>query len=146
MESLLTRILLVEDFMPCRSSTATLLSKSPNLKIISEADDGLKAIAQAQHLMPDVILMDIGLPKLNGLMATRRILDLVPSAKIVFLTQETDADVVKEALNLGALGYVLKEYAESDLLPAISAVLAGKRFVSRGLSDDGFDLNKTPQD
>lgn len=127
----ITRILLVEDFKPYRSLTTTLLSKNPNLEVISEADNGLDAIAQVQHLRPDVILLDIGLPKLNGLEAARRILELVPSAKIIFLTQEGDVDVAKEAFSLGARGYVLKEYAQTDLLAAVAAVLQGNGFFWR---------------
>lgn len=136
------RVLLAEDFKPQRSLTNQLLSKNPDLAVICEAVDGLEAVAQAQLLKPDVILMDIGLPKLNGLAATRQIRKLVPSAKIVFLTQETDADVVKEALKMGARGYVLKQCAETGLLAAIAEVLAGKCFVSQGLGGDGLDLQK----
>ena len=122
MESLTKRILLVEDFKPYRSLIKKLLSENPNLKVISEADDGLDAIAQAQQLRPDVILLDIGLPKLNGLEAARRILKLVPSAKIIFLTRESDTAFVKEAFSLGACGYVLKEDAKTNLLAALAAV------------------------
>ena len=129
----LVRILLVEDFRPQRSLTASLLSKDSTLAIISEANDGLEAIEQAQRLRPDVILLDIGLPKLNGLATARRIRNLIPSVKIVFVTQETDIDVVKEAFSLGALGYVHKQDAASSLLAAVVAVLRGERFVSRTL-------------
>lgn len=139
------RILLVEDYKPYRSLISSLLSEDHNLELVGEAEDGLEAVEEARQLKPDIILMDIGLPKLNGLAAARRMLDLVPSAKIIFLTQETDADVVKEALNLGARGYVLKQYAEAELLAAIAAVLAGKRFFSLGLGDGGFDVQKTSE-
>ena len=139
------RILLVEDYKPYRSLISSLLSEDHNLELVGEAEDGLEAVEEAQQLKPDIILMDIGLPKLNGLAAARRMLDLVPSAKIIFLTQETDADVVKEALNLGARGYVLKQYAEAELLAAIAAVLAGKRFFNLGLGDGGFDVQKTSE-
>jgi len=142
----LTRILLVEDFKPYRSLTATLLSHNPNLKVIGEAEDGSEAVAQAQQLKPDLILMDIGLPKLNGLEAARRIRDVLPSAKIVFLTQVADVDVVKVAFNLGARGYIVKQQAETELLTAIAAVLSGKQFVTSGLSGDGFGVQKSTKD
>jgi len=142
----LTRILLVEDFKPYRSLTATLLSHNPDLKVIGEAEDGSEAVAQAQQLRPDLILMDIGLPKLNGLEAARRMRDVLPSAKIVFLTQVADADVVKVAFNLGARGYIVKQQAETELLIAIAAVLSGKRFVTSGLSGDGFGVEKSAKD
>ena len=130
-----TRILVVEDFKAHRYLIASVLGKNPDLKVVSEAVDGRDAVAQAQQLKPDLILLDIGLPKLNGLEAGRQIRDLVPSAKIVFLTQESDVDVVREAFSLGAWGYVLKQDAESDLLAALASVLHGERFVSSGLSE-----------
>lgn len=132
MEKSSIRILLVEDFKPFRSLIISLLGGNPEFHVIYEAADGLEAVAQAQQLKPDVILMDIGLPKLNGLEAARRIRELVPSSKIVFLTQETSAEVVKEALSLGAWGYVSKQQTQPDLLAALRAILQGKRFVSSG--------------
>ena len=133
-----TKILLAEDFEPCRRLIASLLDENPAFRIQCEASDGLEAVAKAQELGPDVVLMDIGLPKLNGLAAARRILDLIPSTKIIFLTQETDVDMVKEAFSLGAWGYVLKQEAEGDLLGALSAVLQGKRFLSNSARESCF--------
>lgn len=112
------------------------------MQIIGEASDGLEVVEKARHLRPDLILMDIGLPKLNGLDAATRLLDFNPSEKIVFLTQETDADVVRESFRIGGWGYVTKQQAKTELLPAVTAVLEGKRFVSSGLPIDGFDPNK----
>jgi len=133
---------LVEDFEPYRTLVASLLSENPALQIIGEASDGLEVVEKARHLRPDLILMDIGLPKLNGLDAATRLLDFNPSEKIVFLTQETDADVVRESFRIGGWGYVTKQQAKTELLPAVTAVLEGKRFVSSGLPIDGFDPNK----
>ena len=133
------RILLVEDYAPYRSFIAALLSGNPGLHVVCEAGDGLEAIAKAEEFRPDVILMDLGLPRLNGLEAARRIRSLVPSSKIIFLTEETDVDVVKEALNLGSTAYVVKKQAPTQLLPALAAVLQGKPFVSSGLASlNGF--------
>lgn len=112
---MLTRILLVEDFKLQRSLTAGLLGKNSEVKVICEAEDGPEAVAQAQQFRPDIILMDIGLPSLNGLEAARQISALLPSAKIVFLTQETDVDVVtplatvQRGLLLGVHGH--KQFA-----------------------------------
>jgi DNA-binding NarL/FixJ family response regulator len=131
------RILLVEDFIPYRNLIVKLLSKNPDLCVISEIDDGIEAVEQAQRLRPDLILMDIGLPRLNGLAAARQIFGLVPTAKIVYLTQMTDVDVVEEALSTGAAGYVLKHEAEHVLLAALATILKGNRFVSSGLSRNG---------
>jgi DNA-binding NarL/FixJ family response regulator len=79
--------------------------------------------------------MDIGLPSLSGIEAARQIRKLVPESKVIFVTAETSASVAEEALNLGAAGYVLKTAIDSDLLNAVEAVMSGKRFVSRNLSD-----------
>ena len=134
------RILLVEDFEPFRSFTRSLLLERPELQIVGETSDGLEAIRQAQELDPDLILMDIGLPGLNGIETARRIRDLVPKSKIVFLTQENSPEIVQEALSLGALGYVHKPCAGNDLLRAIAAVLQGRQFVSH--HPNGFPLTE----
>lgn len=133
---------MAEDYEPYRALVASLLSKNASLQVVGEASDGLEVVEKAQILWPDIILMDIGLPKLSGLAAARRVLDLNPSAKIVFLTQETDSDVVREAFRVGGWGYVSKQQAETELLTAVTAVLQGRRFVSTGLPSDGFDPNK----
>lgn len=132
------QILLAEDFVPYRTMVASLLSGSTHFRVICQASDGIEAAEQAQLLGPDVVLMDIGLPILNGLEAARRIREMVPAAKIVFLTQETDAGIVEEAFSLGADGYISKQKTRSDLLPALAAILEGKRFISEGLTAGRF--------
>jgi CheY-like chemotaxis protein len=108
------------------------------LEVVCELSDGLAAVQKAAELNPDLILLDIGLPTLNGIEAARQIRKLVPKAKILFLSQESSADVVKEVLNLGARGYVVKTQAGSELLPAVEAVLHDKQFVSKGLMGQHF--------
>ena len=103
------------------------------MQVISEASDGLEAVQKAQGLQPDLILLDIGLPKLNGIEAARRILQYAPETKILFMSQERSSDIVEEALRTGAGGYVVKSEATTDLLPAVEAVLRGKQFVSASL-------------
>ena len=110
----------------------------PELQVICEASDGAEAVQKAEELKPDLILLDIGLPKLNGLEAARRIRKLAPESKILFLSQETSGDLVQEALSLGARGYVVKTNAGSELLPAVEAVLRGGRFVSSSVKDYKF--------
>jgi DNA-binding NarL/FixJ family response regulator len=136
---------LAEDFAPYRALVASLLRRNPAVQVVGEASDGLEAVEKAQNLRPDIILMDIGLPKLNGLDAARHVLDHNPSAKIVFLTQVTDGDMVREAFQVGGWGYVSKQEAETELLTAVSVVLQGRRFVSSGLPIDGFDPNRGPK-
>ena len=122
----------MEDFEPSRVIVSSLLQTRPDLQVICGVSDGLQAVEKAQELTPDLILMDIGLPGLNGIEAARRILTLVPSSKIIFLTQESSPEVIEEAISLGARGYVLKMQAEADLLTAVDAVLQGKRFFNDG--------------
>jgi len=113
------------------------------LQIIGEVSDGLEAVQKAEELKPDLIVLDIGLPSLNGFEAARRIRKVAPETKILFVSQESSADVVQEALSLGALGYVVKTHAGSDLLAAVEAVCQGGQFVGSGVSGpislDGVD-------
>lgn len=117
------RVLLVDDYEPWRQFVCSVLQKRPELEIVGEVADGLEAVQQAGELHPDVILLDIGLPTLNGIEAARRLRRTSPEVKILFVTQESSADVVEEALSTGAQGYVVKTNA-SDLLSAMNAVLA----------------------
>ena len=126
-------VLVVEDYEPFRSFICSTLAKRPELQIVGEAADGLQAVQKAEELQPDLILLDIGLPTLNGIEAACRISRLVPTAKILFVSQSNDPNVVAAALSNGAKAYVRKENAQTDLLPAVEAVLRGNRFVSRGL-------------
>jgi DNA-binding NarL/FixJ family response regulator len=123
------RVLVVEDFAPFRQFVCSTLGKRSDLQVICEASDGLEAVQKAEELKPDLILMDIGLPTLNGIEAARRIRKLSPESKIIFLTQESSADVVQQALSLGARGYVLKTRAVGELLTAVEAVISEKQFV-----------------
>lgn len=119
------RILLVDDYEPFRRFVSSLLRRSLRSPIISEASDGFEAIDKAQTQQPHAVLMDIGLPKLDGIEAARRILKLSPKSKILFVSQESSADVVKEALGIGACGYVIKLRAARELLAAVDATLRG---------------------
>jgi CheY-like chemotaxis protein len=108
------------------------------LEVVCELSDGLAAVQKAEELNPDLILLDIGLPTLNGIEAARQIRKLVPKAKILFLSQESSDEVVQEVLKLGARGYVVKTQAGSELLAAVEAVLQDKQFVSKGLTGQKF--------
>jgi DNA-binding NarL/FixJ family response regulator len=138
-------ILLVEDFKPYRKFIASVLAENLDLRIICEVSNGLDAVAKARELRPDVILMDMGLPELNGLEAARRIHEFTPSSRILFLTQEADTTVAREALRSGACGYILKKEAATELLPGLEAVLGGKRFVSKGLLNGFGSLKEADQ-
>jgi DNA-binding NarL/FixJ family response regulator len=126
------RILTVEDHEPFRRAICALLREKDFL--LSEASDGLEAIETAIAQQPDVVLFDIGLPGLNGLEAAKRVLSLVPNVKVVFVTQESGSETVREAFRLGAQGYVQKHDTAFDLFAAIDAVVSGERFVSSSLN------------
>jgi DNA-binding NarL/FixJ family response regulator len=127
------RVLVVDDFEAWRRFVCSTVEKIPDLQVICEVSDGLEAVEKAVELQPDLIVLDIGLPKLNGIEVARRIHKLAPESKILFLSQEPSADVVQEALSSGALGYVLKVRAGTDLSAALEAVRQGKQFVSKGI-------------
>jgi len=110
----------------------------PEYQVVAEASDGLEAVQKAQELKPDLILLDIGLPKLNGIEAAQLIRQLSPGSKILVLSQNNDLDVVRAALSASAQGYVLKADARSELLPAMDAVLGGKQFLSSSLRGHEF--------
>lgn len=125
------RVLLVDDFKPFRRFICSTLSERADLQVIGEASDGLEAVQMAGELKPDLIVLDIALPTLDGFEAAQK---LAPESKIIFMSQESSPDIVQEAFNLGGRGYVVKTRAANDLLAAIEAVLEGRQFVSPGLS------------
>jgi len=136
LEEPVTRVLVVDDFEPWRQFTGSRLQERPTLQVVGEAGDGAEAVRKAQELQPDLILLDIGLPSLNGIQAARQIRDLSPKSKIIFLTAIRSRDFAGEAMRTGASGYVIKSAAREELLPAIEAVLQGRLFLSAGLDED----------
>ncbi len=132
------RVLVVDDYEPFWRFVCSILGKCPELLIVGEVSDGLEAIRKAEELRPDLILLDIGLPTLNGIETARHIRRLAQESKIVFVSQESSADVVREAFRLGAMGYVVKTDAGSDLPVAVSAVLRGKTFAGSTLAKRKF--------
>jgi len=127
------RVLVIDDYEPWRRFVCSTLQKRAEYRVSGEASDGLQAVQRAQQLQPDLILLDIGLPTLNGIEAARRIREVSPTSKILFVTETRSLDIVEQALSTGAGGYVVKSDAASELLPAIKAVLEGEQFVSASL-------------
>jgi DNA-binding NarL/FixJ family response regulator len=127
------RVLVVEDNDLWRRFVSSMLQKQPEYQVIGQVSDGLEAVHQAQQVQPDLITLDIGLPTLNGIEAARRIREVSPRSKVLFVSENCSADVAEAALHTGAGGYVVKSNAASELLPAVRAVLAGERFVSASL-------------
>ncbi len=135
------RILIADDLKDWRRQVLSLFQARPEWQVIAEAADGPDAIQKAEELKPDLIVLDIGLPKLNGIEAARQIRQFSPNSRIVFLSQNDDLDIVRAALSTGALGYVYKADAQSDLLLAVDAVLRGRQFVSSRLKGYKFTDN-----
>lgn len=123
------RILVVEDFESWRRFISAAIEQEPQLQLICEVSNGLEAVQKAKELKPDLILLDIGLPKLNGIAAARRIRTFSPKSKILFLSQESSASVVREALEIGA-GFVVKTDAHRELLSAVKEVMSEEQFLS----------------
>ena len=137
------RILVVEDHAPFRRLICTALQRRAEFQTI-EAVDGLEAVQKAEALQPDLILLDINLPKLHGFEVAKQVRSLVPDARLLFMSQESSPDIVRKALSLGAQGYIQKLSAETDLLPAIDAALGGQRFVSSSLAFTERESSQLP--
>jgi len=134
---LFVSVLLVDDYAPWRDLYSTELQKRTDLRIVAQASDGLEAVQRAEELQPDLVLLDVGLPTLNGIEAARRIREVSPMSRILFASENRSVAIAKEALRTGALGYLSKMDA-TELLPAVQAVLEGKRFLSASFADHKF--------
>jgi DNA-binding NarL/FixJ family response regulator len=127
------RILTVDDFEPWRRFVSSALDRQLGLKTVFEASDGLDAVYRAAALRPDLILLDIGLPTLDGIKAARRIRDVSPNSKVLFLSEESSPDVAEAALAVGGSGYIVKSDAGRELSAAVEAIIEGKRYISAKL-------------
>jgi DNA-binding NarL/FixJ family response regulator len=134
-------ILVVDDYAPFRRFVVSALGQRSDLQIVGEAADGLEAVQKVSELQPGLVVLDIGLPRLNGLEVALRIRERSPQTKILFVSQDSSADIVQAALATGAQGYVFKSDAGTELMAAVDAVLKGGRYVSRKLETE--DLRST---
>ena len=132
------RILIADDYKDWRRVVRLLFQARPEWQIIAEASDGSEAVQKAEELKPDLILLDIGLPKLNGIEAALQIKQLSPSSKIIFVSLYNSQDVVQTALATGARGYVHKTDANGELSSAVEAALRGRQYVSSGAKKDSI--------
>jgi DNA-binding NarL/FixJ family response regulator len=140
---MMVRVLVVDDHRTWRDHIATVLRRRFGYEPAGHASDGLTAVREAERLRPDLIVMDVGLPALNGIEAARRILDAAPDTKILFLSEHNSADIAAAALGTGAFGYVLKSDAGRELVPAIRAVSEGQLFVGVRFTGQIFETGKT---
>jgi DNA-binding NarL/FixJ family response regulator len=128
------KVLVVDDFEAFRQAVCSLLREAAQFCVVGQANDGVEAVQKAEEYQPDVILLDIGLPKLNGIDAARQISSVAPRSKVLFLSQNGDPAIVKSALSSGAYGYILKSDAKRQLSLALATVVRGEKFLSSGLA------------
>jgi len=133
------RILLVEDHTLLREGLRSLLAADPAFEVVGEAGDGLEAIAQARRLQPDLVIMDLSMPKMSGLEALREITRQHPGIKALALTMHNTEEHLRDALRAGAAGYVLKTVSHTELLAAVRSVLAGQRYLSPQVAKQVID-------
>lgn len=132
------QVLLVDDHEIARRSIRSVLSRQSGLDVICETADGEEAVKKAQELQPAIILLDITLPGISGIQAARQMRVVSPSSRIIFLSQHDSIQTARDAMGVGAHGYVVKSDAGRDLLTAIAAVYEGRTFVSRTLVARGW--------
>jgi len=132
-------IVIADDFAEFRWFVRSKL-RGKEFRIVAEASDGLEAVTKVAELQPDLVLLDIGMPNLNGLEAAAQIRFVAPKSRILFVSQSTDPDIVKSVMSNGAAGYLWKSDISRQLVPAIEAALAGKKFVSLDSARDNREL------
>ena len=135
MSSKKTRILLADDHAVVRNGFRMILAAQEDMEVVGEASNGRQAVESAGLLQPDVAVMDVTMPELNGIEATRRIADVAPKTRVLALSMHKDAVYVREILRAGAKGYLLKDSGEGDLLFAVRAIARGEAFLSPAVSD-----------
>lgn len=135
MESRKIRVLLADDHAILRKGIKMLLDSQPDMEVVGEAKTGREAITEARRLKPDIVVMDVSMPELNGIEGTRQICEELTHTKVVALSMHKDSVYVREILRAGARGYLLKDSEDDDLIRAIRAVSRGEAFLSPAISD-----------
>jgi len=133
------RILLADDHAVVRQGFKMILSAQPDMEIVGEAGNGREAVELAEQLKPEVVVMDVAMPELNGIEATRRLAASVPHARIIALSMHKDSVYVREVLRAGARGYLLKDSGAGDLVSAVRAIARGEGYLSPGVSNAVLD-------
>ncbi|MFN7921921.1 MAG: response regulator transcription factor [Bryobacteraceae bacterium] len=135
MQSKKIRVLLADDHTILRKGVRLLIDSQPDMEVVGEASNGREAIAETQRIKPDVVLMDVSMPELNGIEGTRQICSEAASTRVLALSMHKDSTYIREILRAGARGYLLKDSDDDDLLRAIRAVSRGEAFLSPAISD-----------
>jgi DNA-binding NarL/FixJ family response regulator len=128
------RILLADDHETVREGLRMILNAQPDMQVVATAGDGRDAVAQAERITPDVVIMDISMPGLNGLAATSQLVERVPSARVLTLTRHADSSYLQQLMRAGAAGYVLKQSRPAELLHAIRAVATGGKYLDASMT------------
>ncbi|MDX6693480.1 MAG: hypothetical protein QOF02_1083 [Blastocatellia bacterium] len=129
------RILLAEDHETVREGLRLIVNAQSDMEVVGEAGDGRTAIARAEELLPDIVVMDVSMPQLNGLKATEKLMQVCPQVKVLTLTRHTDYGYLQQLLRAGASGYVLKQSPPAELLHAIRAIAAGGKYLDPAVVD-----------
>lgn len=135
MQNRKTRVLLADDHTVVRKGFRMILDQQEDLEVVGEASNGKEAVELANSLQPEVVVMDVTMPELNGIEATRRIAEVAPRARVLALSMHKDSVYVREILRAGAKGYLLKDSGEADLLNAVRVIARGEAFLSPAVSD-----------
>ena len=142
------RVLLVDDFSPFRDFLRTELEQMPDFEIVGEASDGIEAVQKIRKLKPDLILLDVGLPNLNGIEVAQEVPNISAHSIILFVSQARDSEIIEYAFLYGASGYVVKSDAAEDLVPAMESVCRGAQYISssavREILDDHGCSEESP--
>ena len=140
------RILIADDHDIVRKGLRALVQEEPSWRIVADVQDGRSAVAKTQELKPDIAILDIGMPSLNGLDATRQIVKVNPDTKVLILTMHDSEELIHNVVNAGARGYLMKSDAGRDLVAAVRALLSGQSFFTRRVAQivlDGFTGRRT---
>jgi len=129
------KVLIVDDHLLFREGIVTLLFSAENIEVIAQAEDGIDALEKAKHYKPDVVLLDIAMPRMNGIEATKKLKAILPSIKIITLSMHSDKQYVKGVLEAGADGYLLKNCTYRQLTEAIESVYHGKKYLSQDITE-----------
>ncbi len=133
------RVLLADDHTIVRDGLRALLEAERDIQVVGDVADGRDAVRQTAQLCPDVVLVDIAMPELNGIEASRQIREVCPSAQVIILSMHSTAEHIFQALHAGARGYLLKESAGKEVIAAVRAVYAGRRYLSQKISSQALD-------
>ena len=134
------RIMLAEDHLTVREGIKLLINSQPDMQVIGEVGDGSEAVKEAQKLLPDIVVMDVSMPKLNGLKATMRLKTASPDIKILTLTRHTNDAYLQQLIESGESGYILKQSAPTELIRAVRTVADGKSFLDQALTAKMFSV------